>query len=219
MGQLCDDDCLVVLSKKKLAAVKDNKIVLEGTRNKKDGLWDIPIYKTTLTESNYKAPKTHSGMYHSQKKEHEVNNAVMTIPRPPKPRKNRTAGTYHMNLLSATRYDRIIEQQKKLDDRNAELLRTAITPKHHKIGVIIRKKQTHRDLAQYLHATCFSPVPSTWEKAIRNNHFCTWPGLTTQLIKKNLPLTEATIQGHQHRQRQKLQSTKEVIKKENNIKK
>ena len=35
LGQLCNDYCLVVLSKKKLAVVKDNKIVLRWTRNKK----------------------------------------------------------------------------------------------------------------------------------------------------------------------------------------
>ena len=69
MGQLCDDDCLVVLSKKKLAAIKDNKIVLKGTRNKKDGLWDIPIYKTDITESNYEEPTTHSGMYMARQNE------------------------------------------------------------------------------------------------------------------------------------------------------
>ena len=80
-------------------------------------------------------------MYQSQNKENKVNNVTRKIPRPPKPQKNRTAGAYHINLLSATWCDRIIEQQNKLDDKNAELLRTAITPKHHKIGVIIRKSK------------------------------------------------------------------------------
>ena len=44
LGQLCDDGCDVLLNKKKLFAVKDKKLVLEGTRSKSgDGLWDIPI--------------------------------------------------------------------------------------------------------------------------------------------------------------------------------
>ena len=68
MGQLCDDDCLVILSKKKLAVVKNNKIVLQGTRNKKDDLWDIPIYKKNITEANFESPKTHSGLYLSLRK-------------------------------------------------------------------------------------------------------------------------------------------------------
>ena len=33
IGQLCDDDCNVLLNKKKLIAVKDNEIVLQGVRN------------------------------------------------------------------------------------------------------------------------------------------------------------------------------------------
>ena len=85
MGQLCDDDCLVILSKNKLTVLKDNKMVLEGTKNKNDDLWDIPIYKTTITESNYKEPKTHSGMYLSQKKPNNVNVIVEKTPQPPKP--------------------------------------------------------------------------------------------------------------------------------------
>ena len=216
MGQLCDDNCLVILSKKKLTVLKDNKMVLEGTRNKKDDLWDIPIYKTTITESNYEEPKTHLGMYLSQKKTSNVNSIVEKIPRPPKPRRITHTLNHKVNLLSTQQCKKIIEQQKK-HDNNSDLLRTAITPRHHKIGVIIRKKQTHCDLARYLHATCFSPVALAWEKAIKKNHFCTWPGLTPQLIKKNLPLTTATVQGHQHRQRQKLQSTKEAITKEQRV--
>ena len=44
LGQLCDDNCSVHLSKHKLVAIKDNKILLQGTRSKSgDGLWDIPL--------------------------------------------------------------------------------------------------------------------------------------------------------------------------------
>ena len=43
LGQLCDDDCQVLLQKHKLCAIKDHQIILEGYRNHEDGLWDIPI--------------------------------------------------------------------------------------------------------------------------------------------------------------------------------
>jgi hypothetical protein len=44
LGQLCDDDCEIILNKKKLYAMKKNKIILQGTRSTNgDGLWDIPI--------------------------------------------------------------------------------------------------------------------------------------------------------------------------------
>jgi hypothetical protein len=77
------------------------------------------------------------------------------------------------------------------------------------LAVIIRKKQTKIDLATYLHAACCSPVPSTFIKAIKNNHFTTWPGLDVELITKHLVPTLATTKGHLHQERQNLQSTKD----------
>ena len=76
------------------------------------------------------------------------------------------------------------------------------------MAVIIKKKQTHTDLASYLHAACFSPVRSTFASAISKNFFKTWPGLTPELIRKHLPPVIATTQGHLHQERQHLQSTK-----------
>ena len=45
LGQLCDDDCNILLHKKVMYAIKNNKIVLTGYRNPNDGLWDIPVGK------------------------------------------------------------------------------------------------------------------------------------------------------------------------------
>ena len=46
-----------------------------------------------------------------------------------------------------------------------------LAPENPKLSVIIQKKQTHLELAQYLHAACFSPVKSTIITAIRKHHF------------------------------------------------
>ena len=78
---------------------------------------------------------------------------------------------------------------------------------HPSLSVIIRKDTTKVDLARYLHAACFSLVISKWEKAIDNNHFSTWPGLTSQLIMKHLPTNPAMVQGHLKQEQQGLQST------------
>ena len=44
LGQLCDDDCTVILDKRKLRALKNNEVILEGSRSTSgDGLWDIPL--------------------------------------------------------------------------------------------------------------------------------------------------------------------------------
>jgi hypothetical protein len=43
IGQLCDDNCLVVFDKEQLRVFKNHECILTGTRNRTDGLWDIPI--------------------------------------------------------------------------------------------------------------------------------------------------------------------------------
>ena len=69
---------------------------------------------------------------------------------------------------------------------------------------------------QYLHATAFSPVTSTFKKAIRLNFFKPWPGLTPEVLK-HLPTSQSTVQGHQHQERQNLQSTKKTTTKPTNM--
>ena len=38
MGPLCDDDCNVIFSKKHMAVIKNNEVILRGKRNKYDDL-------------------------------------------------------------------------------------------------------------------------------------------------------------------------------------
>ena len=73
--------------------------------------------------------------------------------------------------------------------------------KNHIANVILQKKQTKVTLAKYFHTTCISLVQSTFIKAIKNNHFISWLGLTTDLIQKNLLKVIAIIQGHQKSER------------------
>jgi hypothetical protein len=47
IGQLCDDDCIAVLDKMKLKIYKNQECILQGTRNRTDGLWDISINTTS----------------------------------------------------------------------------------------------------------------------------------------------------------------------------
>ena len=76
---------------------------------------------------------------------------------------------------------------------------------HPTINVIIKKNTTAKDLALYLHATCFSPTKDTFLKAIKNNHFIGWPGLNSNLITKHLTPTIASIKGHLKQEKQGLQ--------------
>ena len=64
------------------------------------------------------------------------------------------------------------------------------------MNIIIEKKQTKSKLAQYLHATYFSPVPSTWLKATNNNNLVTRPELINSLIQRHLFPSTAAVKGH-----------------------
>lgn len=62
-------------------------------------------------------------------------------------------------------------------------------------------QQMQKELVECPHAAAFSPVKQTWIRAVNNNQFNTWPGLTAQAINKHLRPTMATAKGHLDRQR------------------
>ena len=43
--------------------IKENKLILQGTRNRLDGLWGIPVSKTKISGNNFKKPKTNVAIY------------------------------------------------------------------------------------------------------------------------------------------------------------
>jgi hypothetical protein len=58
-------------------------------------------------------------------------------------------------------------------------------------------------LIKYLHQCLFSPPKRTLIKAIQNNQFTTWPGLTANAVQQYLPdSSPATDKGHMKRQKQ-----------------
>ena len=63
-------------------------------------------------------------------------------------------------------------------------------------------------LVQFLHRDCFSPVMDTWCKAIDAGYFTTWYGLTSKLVRKQLPASIDTAKGHLRLARQHVQSTR-----------
>ena len=101
--------------------------------------------------------------------------------------------------------DQLIETQARLDLNEFQVCNKIRS--HESLNVIIRKKQTKAELVKYLHGACYSPVSSTWSQAVHKKIFTTWPGLHGNTIKKHLPTVTATVQGHQKREHQGLQST------------
>lgn len=65
-------------------------------------------------------------------------------------------------------------------------------------------------LIQFLHQCAFSPPPSTWIRAINNNQFHTWPGLTADAVRKHLPDSTATAKGHLKKTPAGVRSTRKI---------
>ena len=76
------------------------------------------------------------------------------------------------------------------------------------IGSMATETSTLPDLIRFLHAVCFSPAPSTWIQAIEQNFFTTWPALTAANVRKHLPKSLATAQGHLDQSRKNANSTR-----------
>lgn len=178
-----------------------NVILLQGKRNIHDGLYDIPI--TNIQPDNCILPPCIANITHKP-----VLPPSMSPPKAQptsKPKKLNKYNEYNINNITSTLLNTTIKQYLNSDTSTV----TPITIVSPSLNVIIRKDTTKRDLVKFLHAACCSPVPSTWIKAIKKNHFATWPGLTAELVTKYLPPTIATAKGHLKQERQGLQSTKQ----------
>ena len=64
------------------------------------------------------------------------------------------------------------------------------------MNYIIMEDKIKIELAQYLHATAFSPSFSTFKKAIDNGNFVTWPGINELNFKKLLGTMITLEKGH-----------------------
>ena len=110
------------------------------------------------------------------------------------------------DLFQSYEDDYHINNQLRQDQRDVKI--TQPIRNHDKLCVILRKKQTHSQLINYLHGACFSPVKVTFLHAIQRGFFKSWPGLTRNLVLKNLEDSIYTSMGHIRQERQGLQSTK-----------
>ena len=181
-----------------MKVTKNNTTILKGIRNQKDGLWDIPISKKTITKNCSLQPPLHGVLYKTHTavttpESHHVN----------KKSSHKNVIPKHLQSLSCLAVDN--------DFNNAidqQLQKDKVSRNNSKLNIILRKKETHMNLIKYLHASCFSPVPSTFKKAIKKGFLQSWPGLTTKMVDKYLPPSEATAKGHIRQERQHLQSTK-----------
>ena len=63
IGQLCDDDCIIIFTKEKFYVTKNGLCLYHGDRNKSDGLWDFDkTYSTINHKLNYIIAKNKTQM-------------------------------------------------------------------------------------------------------------------------------------------------------------
>ena len=74
------------------------------------------------------------------------------------------------------------------------------------------QQKNKKDLATFLHATAGYPPIKTFCQAINNGFFSTWPGLSSDLIRKHLELSVPTVMGRMQRTRQGIRSTSKPAK-------
>jgi hypothetical protein len=89
----------------------------------------------------------------------------------------------------------IVQQQIELQHQFKFKIPTSDVP--HTVNSAYQQRTVSK-LIQFLHATAGSPPVKTWCKAIDNNYFITWPGLTSQAVRKHLPKSEVPSTGHLH---------------------
>ena len=68
-------------------------------------------------------------------------------------------------------------------------------------------ERTNHKLAQWYHATLFSPVKHTIIQAIKKGYLYTWPNLKRKIINKHLTPSMEKSRYHIHQTRKKFKST------------
>ena len=63
-------------------------------------------------------------------------------------------------------------------------------------------------MIRYYHAATGFPTKTTWIKAIKAGNYATWPGLTTNAVRKHFPESEETQKGHMRKEPSGIRSTK-----------
>lgn len=114
--------------------------------------------------------------------------------------------TFTNDKCNIHRNDRLILTGPR--DRQTGLWKIPLTTRRTHVAFSAYEQATQKELIECLHACCFSPPKSTFLKAIKNQHFTTWPGLTAETVNKHLQEPIATAKGHLNRARKNLRSTK-----------
>ena len=115
---------------------------------------------------------------------------------------NNCTATFNKDQVQIRCNDKLVLKGPRLPNGLWALPLNQSPPTQHKSNLALDNK-TKQDLVMFLHAAAFSPVESTWIKAIQNGHFATWPGITEQSVKQYYTKSIATAKGHLKQSRQR----------------
>ena len=222
VGNVCDDNTTTIFNSKNVYVAKNNEIILEGYRNKDTHpLYKVPLEEpkeTTKIDFNLVTKLLAPGIYLKPPKTSKQaccsNNPIekkTTVLQPKTP--------FLDSIIQDNEDLYTIKQQLKADRKKEinvnhlyaligqEPPKTYDTTYKGEINVILRKDTKKKDLARFHHTSLFAPVQQTLLEAIKENYLMSFPGLTTNLVKKHLPVSVESAMGHLNQERQGLQST------------
>ena len=137
------------------------------------------IQKTNITTNVCIKPNIHSALYCKRSVDHKIHHSP--TPFPSNKHHSIPLHLQHMgDLATKNDLENTAAEQLKEDKKKSHVYNI-------KSNIIIRMKQTHMKLVQYLHACCFPQVPFTFKKAIKKGFLKSFPELTVELIQKYLP--------------------------------
>ena len=117
IGQLADDGCTTHIDEDTLQVKKNGNIILRGTRNKRDNLYDIPIYKTVLHEENYVTPPLH-GLNTISPHSHHFFNSTPLQPSVTTTKRAPPLSPFHIDSINAVTLQSTINRYKKSDKQS-----------------------------------------------------------------------------------------------------
>ena len=158
VGKICDDNNHVIFNKNSVHAIPYNDniqkiisktdVLLQGKRNHKDNLYDIPIEKTSITENNFKMPRhlaslsSYKTQSSSQVKQHSNNvstgDVTATSQRGTllqRPFSRQKSSKPSSSPTESQDFDDILRQPRKADLRHFQTVNLMS-----QLNVIIRKK-------------------------------------------------------------------------------
>ena len=152
LGQLYDNNCIVLLEKENIYAIKEDEVIPEGDRNCTDGLWDIPIPKSTIDKDHDVEPQCHGLTYTSPK-----NNNIKQCIRTDKQKKEKKDISHMFDglnkLINVNECEFLCNKLIKEDTR--QYLKVNI---QQKLNGLIREDKIKEDLVRYHHGSLYSPV-------------------------------------------------------------